>query len=476
MICLREDTKSGCLGIYQNSMQVPVQWLEDSLASFFSASLQGATRLFVGFSGGVDSTALLLLCQAYAKLHPHVQVHAIHVNHNLHPDAVQWQSHCQSVCDRLGIPLILYTVDVDTTTGRGIEDAARAQRWACFNKALKNHPRTCLLLAHHAQDQSETVLMRLCQGTGLHGMLGIRPASQQSGMRVLRPLLAYDKATCMDYVRSRSLAWVEDASNQDSRLTRGFIRVSAMPHLQQRWPEVQHTIARQSFAWQDELEGLHACVEGFLADLVQDYTGLAHISLVSLCQLPQSAQRMLLKSWILQHGWYACARRRLDTLLGQLNNARPGSSAQLVTDQYALCLSRNKLFLLPRTLYDAFASANVTMPINWKIDSERLIIITALSRWELVFNSPAICARVQQVSTSSHICSSSPKMMTSVKIKKHYHQFDVPKFLRQNLPWIIFDGKQCHITALCRSGAQYGLKGYSVSWMGSCLSPDTIST
>ena len=130
-----------------------------------------ARAVLVGFSGGLDSSALLhLLARAPAPLHNGLR--AIHVHHGLHPQADAWARHCQSTCEAWSIPLRVVRVEV-ARSGTGPEAAARAARHAAF--AAELHDDEVLALAHHRDDQAETFLLRALRASGPDGLAAMRP-------------------------------------------------------------------------------------------------------------------------------------------------------------------------------------------------------------------------------------------------------------------------------------------------------------
>src|SRR5579871_6305740 len=124
------------------------------------------TPLCVAFSGGVDSTALLA---ALAAIHPRLpHIRALHVDHGLRPASRDWAQHCRTLARRLKVPLRVLTLQVTRPPGASLEAAARDARYNALAAALT--PGEALLLAHHADDQLETVLLQLLRGSGLPGL------------------------------------------------------------------------------------------------------------------------------------------------------------------------------------------------------------------------------------------------------------------------------------------------------------------
>jgi tRNA(Ile)-lysidine synthase len=192
----------------------------------------------VGLSGGVDSVVLLDMWRrrAAAERFP---LQAIHVHHGLSPNADRWAEFCRRLCKRLGVPLVVKKVKV-VKRGQGREAAAREARYGVF----KNVPVQTLVLAHHLDDQAETVLMNLLRGAGLQGASGMRRESRAHGKTLLRPLLDVPREAILAYAREHGLEWIEDESNADESLTRNFVRRRLAPLLDERFPSWKYALAR----------------------------------------------------------------------------------------------------------------------------------------------------------------------------------------------------------------------------------------
>jgi len=192
------------------------------------------SRWVLGFSGGLDSTALLLALQAYRREQPHApDLLALHVNHGLHADADAWAAHCQRLCARLQLPLLLRRVYPERS-GQGPEAAARAARYAVFAGLLRRGD--CLLLGHHLDDQIETFLLRLLRGAGPAALAGMPARRPLGDAQLLRPVLGLPRALLRDYVQACGVSWLDDPSNADTRIDRNYLRHTVMPLLEMRWP------------------------------------------------------------------------------------------------------------------------------------------------------------------------------------------------------------------------------------------------
>ena len=165
----------------------------------------------------------------------------MHVNHQLQDQADQWQAHCRALCAGLGVPLVEQRVSLDAA-GDGPEAAARRARYAVFEQLLGDED--VLFMAHHLDDQVETLMLRLMRGAGLTGLAGM-PAERALGAgRLVRPLLGRPRRDLAAYAREQGLSWVEDPSNRDTTPDRNFLRHEVLPLLAARWPGYRETVGR----------------------------------------------------------------------------------------------------------------------------------------------------------------------------------------------------------------------------------------
>lgn len=273
-------------------------------------------RVWVGYSGGVDSTTLLHLL-ARSGL---ADLRAVHVHHGLQPAAEGWVRHCRRVCRDLGVPLRVLRVAV-APAGEGLEAAARAARYAAMSRLLR--PGDVLAVAHQRDDQAETVLFRALRGTGIAG-LGAMRARESLGAAVLwRPLLGYPRSRLLRYAQTEGLRWIDDPHNEDPALARSFLRQAVLPQLQRHFPAAGESLARLA---------RHAqASERLLADLAQvDATALEDrggLDIGGLLQLdPERRRNLLYHRWRelgLQppgEEWYARLEREV---LGSRADAEP---------------------------------------------------------------------------------------------------------------------------------------------------------
>jgi tRNA(Ile)-lysidine synthase len=202
--------------------------------------------LTVAFSGGADSTALLLAC---AEKWPG-QVQAIHVHHGLQAAADDFERHCRVFCERLKVPLVVRKVDGRHAVGQSPEDAARRARYKAFEAlAPVDYPQIAIktiAIAQHADDQVETILLALSRGSGLPGLSAMPASWQRSGITYHRPLLAVRASDIRAWLHNRGVRFIEDPTNGDEQFTRNRIRARLLPVLEQVFPQFRDTFSRSA--------------------------------------------------------------------------------------------------------------------------------------------------------------------------------------------------------------------------------------
>ncbi len=223
-------------------------------------------RVLVGVSGGADSVTLLHMLASWRELLA-LSLCAVHVDHQLRPESARDAAWVRQLAARLQIPLIVERRDVQARCrehGWSLEDGARRVRYQCFASAAAQHSAHVLALAHTADDQAETVLMRLLRGSGLTGLSGIPMTRPLERVRVVRPLLSVWRQELLAYLRHHELSYRDDASNEDVRFTRNRIRHQLLPLLERDYnPQTKSVLVqlaeqcRDDSAYLEHLAGRH---------------------------------------------------------------------------------------------------------------------------------------------------------------------------------------------------------------------------
>lgn len=209
-----------------------------SLLKDYEPQLLEAERVFVGYSGGLDSTLLL---HSVVHLLGKDKVCALHANHQLQKESGYWNQHCRAQAKSLGIEFRDIDLDI-VNQGEGVESQARKLRYQFFRQQLKKND--LILLGHHLDDQAETLLYRLFRGAGSKGLAAIPVQRKEGEGQLIRPLLNFSRKQLKQIALDSKLQWIEDPSNADTGYDRNYIRQEVLPVICKRWPSASTTLGR----------------------------------------------------------------------------------------------------------------------------------------------------------------------------------------------------------------------------------------
>lgn len=284
------------------------------------AALPPRAPVAVALSGGIDSVALALVAKQVCNEIGH-PLHFFHVHHGLYAQADAWAEHLQVFADDLDIPLSLRRVVVEQDSGLGIEAAARNARYLALADLADANDVKTILLAHHRQDQAETVLLRLLRGTGVLGLGAMHADALRGGLRLVRPWLDLDRDALVAQTRAYTelSGWepIADPSNIDKHFARGALRAELMPVLDVRWPAWRQTLTRHAKQAQETSQILDEVAATDWQALEPDLEG-SSFSLQRWRSLSEPRQALVLRYWLNQQGVAMPGERRLAELMRQL--------------------------------------------------------------------------------------------------------------------------------------------------------------
>lgn len=267
----------------------------------------GKGRWVVGFSGGADSTALLLALKKLNGLGRDIL--AVHVHHALQDEADQWAEACADFANRLGVKFVCAHVQIEKA-GKGLEAAAREARYAVLAEYMHSHD--VLLTAHHRRDQAETLLLQLLRGAGPAGLASMsRYAPFGPGWHA-RPLLDCAPESLRSWLQEQGIEWIEDPSNRSVEPRRNFLRHQVLPVLQTRWPQMEKQLAAAADRQAETQHLLHSLGS---MDL-QECAGLepATLQVSALLRLERLRLHNAIRSWLLDKGLPMPPAKRLQRL------------------------------------------------------------------------------------------------------------------------------------------------------------------
>lgn len=334
--------------------------VHDSLLADLVHELQQSVSapVFVGFSGGVDSSLLLTLCcRAFGA----DQVTAIHINHGLSDQASDWSEHCEHFCASLGCGFQMRKVTVNNQ-GKGLEAEARKQRYEAFSDVLPAS--SCLLLGQHLDDQVETFFLRLFRGAGVHGLQGMSRCLDREHYRIFRPLLNIFRQDIEALAEHLSLVWLEDESNKDTRFDRNFLRQEVLPLIETRWPGYRDRVRQTQLLLGSAREHDES------GDIKQELSHrLSHdqgLKMVQLDQLSRAQILSLLHLWLTSIGQPVPSKDRLEVILDQVVHARADARPEVQVGEGTVRRHGPALYWVADTVKpEAPPSVEIDRVINW---------------------------------------------------------------------------------------------------------------
>lgn len=342
--------------ISQNSISSLVQ----PLNQFFQGidnDTSTPCHIAVAYSGGVDSSVLLHLV-AQAIKNTSVVLHAFHIHHGLSQHADAWQSHCEQVSHQLSVIFDTENVALSGIADVGVEDSARSARYAALDRLCVKYQIQYLLMAHHQNDQVETLLLHLCRGTGLNGLIGMDNVSDssllpKSAVKVVRPWLDVPKTAIQAAVPLLNITHIEDESNQDTRYTRNTLRHRVIPVLKDYFPHIEQGLLRLSAHAASAQRMLQEVAETDAKTMVQNNA----LNIALMRQINTDRQMNLLQFWLAKQDCRIASSSWLNELHHQLFDSK--SDAQICVslgdasvrrfDQFAYYVTNAEVKPLPET-------------------------------------------------------------------------------------------------------------------------------
>lgn len=390
-------------------------------------------RLCIAFSGGLDSSVLLHL---FAAITPATTpLSALHINHQLQANAADVEDFCRDICTRLDIPLqvISVTVPVKPDGAGGLEQAARAARYAAFEQCLRSGD--LLLVAHHGDDQLETVLFRMFRGSGVAGLAGM-PFTRPVGVGALaRPLLDFPRAQLESWAQAAAIPWIEDPSNTDQRFDRNFLRNSVIPVLKSRWPSFLRRVSASARACADS----HQLNQKLAYLQWQSCTGVYRngipdsLSVSAFAELTPAEQGNLLRWWCQACDLPALVSDDWQSALAGLLNAAPDREPELAGRGFSLRRFQQRLYLVPDpppfpTSSQRLQPHNLLAWGDWKI-----VLRPGANQQEI--SPPPIRVSTRQGGERIRLYTGGP----SKTLKKWLQEQAIPPWARPALP-LVFEG------------------------------------
>lgn len=259
---------------------------------------QSGSTLLVAVSGGVDSVALLHLLHELEQ-RDSLKLVVAHINHQLRGEQANAdEQFVRALALKHGLDIVITRLNLRTESGEPIANRqaiARQMRYAFLMEQAKTWNAEGIVLAHHRDDQVETIVMNLMRGSGLDGVSGMSAVRVQEGVKLIRPLLAMDKQVLIDYCLDRKLAFRQDESNESNDYLRNYIRHEILPQLQQRQPQLNSAIERFAAIVREDQLALEELAKQHCQQVSTMKEDRISVDCARLAALPVALQRRVIK-------------------------------------------------------------------------------------------------------------------------------------------------------------------------------------
>lgn len=437
--------------------------------------------LVIALSGGLDSMVLLDACLSsqnqWISMFPG-GIRAIHIHHGLSKHAGSWSAFCEQHCAQAGVAFKSTKVGVRlqglSDAGESLEEAARHARYQAFERDLATDE--ALLMAHHKDDQAETVLMNLLRGSGARGLAGIPESRPLGRSQLWRPLLQQSRAELETYARHRSLPWVEDESNADTRLSRNFVRHELLPLMATHWPSARDALVRTAQLQADNDELLSLLAHQYLHEHYDAEENSLQVT--ALLATSPAMQRLVLRHWLHNASCREQADRLwpdwqcLQTLVDEVLLAAPDAEPLLLWQGREIRRFRDRLFMmwpaeaLPPPPIDGFLwqqTADGRLPVMVLPGNNGSLRLLHVKEAGMIF--PTGECRVRYRGSEGLECALAGRPRRA--LKKIMQESDVPPWIRARTPLIYIDNQLAWIAGVgvCEGfQTDKGSNGWAVNW------------
>ena len=294
----------------------------------------------------------MLLLYLLSEIFPN-RVRTIYIDHQLQTSSTEWGELVQRHAQLLNVPCILQKVDVDEGN---LEQQARQARYQAYQQHLQHND--VLVLAHHQQDQAETLLLRLFSGTGVHGLAAMQSVDIRPDMTIWRPFLDLSREQIALWSQQLGFDYVIDPTNYDTHYDRAWCREVLWGVVQQRFPQMQSAISRTSYLMQDAVEILEDVLQQDVQACITDQT----LNLTLFSKLSAARQRQLLSTWVKGECLYRPSYDMIQRLQNEVILARPDAQASLYIKPYYYVRYQKQLYRL--TYQQLYAEKLSSIPIS----------------------------------------------------------------------------------------------------------------
>ena len=333
---------------------------------YSQSRIKSDQRVIIAVSGGKDSMALLHSMDKTAH-RLNITIDAVHVNHHLRDDSYEDQALVEKTCTKLKINLIIDHLDPATKLkGESLEMWARTRRYRSLERIRKEINADWIFTAHHGNDQIETILLHLSQGTGISGFRGIHDIQGH----ILRPLLGFSRDDIDQYADEMNISWVDDSSNADETIPRNYLRRNIVKLWEKSDPNLVKAFQEVSEHAKDANEALQFAANIFIPNIIKQKTRVSiKLDEVQLLAIPPLLRIILLRE--LMDSAEPWRRFVYSGLKRFFKNANTGQIYQL-PDEWQILKDRKQFILTRKNLRNR---KPITVSPRIKIETDDFIFI-----------------------------------------------------------------------------------------------------
>ena len=412
-------------------------------------------RYVVGYSGGIDSTVLL---HAINKMTEHIPVVAVHINHQLIPQAAEWEKHCRKFSESISVEFLSRKVIIDMNSGYGLEAASRKGRYDSFKQLIRKND--YLLTAHNQDDQVETVLLNIFRGCGLRGIRGIPASRKFFEGRLVRPLLRVSRNEISEYAKKYKLNWIEDPSNQYQKYDRNFLRHKILAQLKTRWPAVNNNV-RKTSELASEINAELKEIAFIDAPLFYKNNQL---DIQAIKNLSPARQKNILRYALLSLGFPLPSSIKLNQIINEVINARVDRQPLVQWSNVQVRRYRKKIYFLSEYFQpkdNNIEKIYLNGP-NWQLGK-------GLGSLSLEKSDIGIKRSIAKEGFNVTFRAGGEKIKPlgsgySRKVKKLFQEAAVVPWMRENIPLLFYEGNLVAVADMWLDKSYATDNGYIIRW------------
>lgn len=390
-------------------------------------------KLYLAFSGGIDSTVLMHVLLHYTEQY---KIVLWHINHGLQNNAKSMEDFARHQAKQFGLEFRVDDLNMDSSDGN-LEAKARDHRYRLFAQELSEND--VLITAHHKNDQAETLLINMMRGSGASGLRAIARLKTLGKGLLFRPFLNFTRDEIEHYAVFHKLQWIEDPSNKSVKYDRNYLRHEVLPVIIKRWPSAISQLQRVS-ELQNESEQLQtdlAQIDYAQAEIKKPFTNFSCISVEALTTLSFARKKNMIRYWIKLNNLSVIGFHKIEELLKQLNS-RIDAMPVIEGNDFQLRLYKKTLYIVKKAeplklavSYQMPASAKLDIPtINFSYS--RVELFNYLKRDD---NGESIFLHFRN---STHTGKATPHAHS---LKRLFQKDQIPPWKRSSIPQIVINDK-----------------------------------